>query len=924
MDKSKRRKYFEAMKKTHIFLIVDGHALLHRAWHAIPPLITKNGITVNAAYGFISILLKTLKELKPAYVAITFDPPGGSFRHEKFPAYKAHREKQPDELYAQIPIIKEIITAFGFPFFEVSGFEADDVIGTISKKLKAYYGMETIILTGDMDTLQLIDKTTKVLTPKKTLSETSLYDEEAVFARYGLKPDQLIDFKALRGDPSDNIPGVSGIGEKTAEELIKQFSTLENLYKNREKITLRGTRRVKELLEKHKKEAFLSKELVTILRDVPLKFYYESCQIESFDRKKITDIFSQYEFTSLLKRLDDILPNAQPNLFSQDEKKVPRNPHYHLVADKKSFDVFFKQLSKEKIFAFDSESTGLDLFSDHIIGLSFCWAEESYYVQLNIPEGKYFLEKLQKIFEDPQYKKVGQNIKFDWHMLKGTNISVENLYADTMVASYLLNPGTRGHGLDNLAFVEFGHEMIHIEELIGKGKNQISMDQVNIEKVYPYAAEDADYTWKLWEIFKPRLKDQNIEKLFYEIEMPLVEVLGFMEQAGVAIDVSFLESMNREIEKEIEKVTREIHKMAGYPFNIASPQQLGEVLFEKLGLSSKDIKKGKMSISTAEAELEKLRGTHPIIEHILSSRELLKLKNTYLDALPRLVHPITKRVHTSFNQTIASTGRLSSSHPNLQNIPIRTELGRKIRKAFIAEEGYTLLSADYSQIELRIVAALSNDAKMIGIFQRGEDIHRATAAEINGVSLEMVTPEMRYAAKEINFGVLYGMGAYGLSRRARISHEEAKKFINTYFEKFEGVRKFLDATIESAKEKGYVETLFGRKRLIPEIHSGVYQIRAAAERMAVNMPVQGTAADLMKIAMNKIHARLKKEYSKDYQKNIKMILQVHDELVFEIKNSLLPKISKLVKKEMEEVAKLGVPIIAELKIGPNWSEMEKL
>ncbi len=732
------------MKRT--FLIIDGNALLHRAWHALPPLSTKDGRLIHAAYGFTSILLRVLKDWKPDYIAVTFDPPGKTFRHESFPAYKAQREKQPQELYDQIPIIKEVVESFGFQIFEEPSYEADDVIGTIVKNLKKYYGLQIIIVTGDLDTLVLVDETTKVATLKNGLQDISTYDEKAVFARYGLRPKQMTDYKALRGDPSDNIAGVPGIGEKTAQELIHKFETLENLYEHLEDIQIRGAQRIKKILLEHKDAAFRSKELVTLQTDVPIKFYYKTCQVNPPEKEKINDIFGKYEFKSLLKRVNEIFPEKISDLWNLgEEKQIPTNSNYHLIAQKESFKNFFEDLKKQKIFAFDTETTGLLPFWDELVGISISWKTgEAYYVQINTAEGNFFLRELKSIFENPNIKKIGHNVKFDWESLSGKGILVENLHADTMIASYLLHPGTRGHNLDNLAFVELGHQMIPIEDLIGKGKNQLSMAEVPIEKVYQYAAEDADYTWQLWEIFQKRLQEAELQKLFFEIEMPLVEVLAHMERAGVAIDSAFFQKMSLAILKKTEKIQKEIYKMAGYSFNIASPQQLSSLLFEKFQLSSKEIRKGKTGLSTAESELEKLRGTHPIIEHILQFREFTKLKNTYLDTLPKLVNKKTHRVHTSFNQTITATGRLSSSNPNLQNIPIRTEIGRDVRKGFIAEKGNVLLSADYSQFELRIAASLSADKKMIDIFQQNKDIHQATAAKINGCSLDKVTPEMRY------------------------------------------------------------------------------------------------------------------------------------------------------------------------------------
>lgn len=914
--------------KKNTFIIIDGNALLHRAWHAIPPLTTKSGKIVNAAYGFTSILLKVLKDLRPCFIAVTFDTKAPTFRHKEFKEYKAQREKQPDELYEQIPIVKEIVKSFGFPIFEASGFEADDLIATLEKKIhKINSSTEIVIVTGDLDTLQLVDKHTKVYTLKRSINDTITYDLKAVKDRYNLGPEQLIDYKALYGDPSDNIPGVKGIGEKTAKELIAQFGSLENLYNNLDKINLRSSHRVRKLLKQYRDDAFLSKRLVTLISDIPLKLDFKKSRITTFDQDKIHKVFSKYEFKSLLNRVFDLSTEKkkQQSLFLEplETSKVKKmdDTRYVLVRTESDFKKFLTELKKQKEFVFDTETTSLDPLKAKLLGISFSWKKhEAYYVPVNHTKGKKFIEELRQLFTDSRVKKNGHNLKFDIAVLETAGIKIKGIYFDSMIASYVLNPGTRGHSLDNLSFVELGHQMIPIETLIGKGTSQISMEQVPLEKLYEYACEDADITWQLIQKLKPRLKKKTLDKLFHTIEMPLVKVLAKMERNGVKIDVKFLDKMGKELEKKIVELEKRIQKIAGVAFNVNSPIQLKEVLFEKLKISSFDIRKTKTGLfSTASSELEKLKDNHPIVPLIIKHRELSKLKNTYLDAIPKLVDPKTSRVHTSYNQTITSTGRLSSSDPNLQNIPIRTELGEKIRHAFIADNGYMFISADYSQIELRIVASLSNDKKMIEIFKRGEDIHKATAAAINKLPLQKVTKEMRYAAKEVNFGILYGMGAYGLSRRTGITVSEAQRFIDSYFSTFSGVKAYIEKTLDEARKKGYVKTLFGRIRYIPEIHSGIFQVRSAAERMAINMPIQGTAADLIKIAMINIDKHLEEKYKPEYSK---MILQVHDELVFEVREDLVDEVSEMVKTDMEMAGagRIKVPIKVDIRISKSWGE----
>ncbi|MEI6627009.1 MAG: DNA polymerase I, partial [bacterium] len=840
-------------------LIIDSNAIIHRAYHALPPLTNKDGVLVNAVYGFCTILIKTIKELKPDYIIATFDLPGGTFRHQMFTEYKAQRTKQPDEFYAQIPIVKKVLTAFNIPIFEKSGFEADDLIGTIAH-LKSVDNkhIDSIIMTGDQDTLQLVDNNTFVLSPHKGFSETILYNETLVKEKYnGLRPDQLIDYKGLRGDPSDNIPGVHGIGPKGATDLLNSFGTIENIYQNIDSDKIRD--RIRELLKEQKDNALLSKKLATIITDVPVDFDLNACRFTGFNEEALITIFQELNFKKLLSTISSLTQKpaetTQGDLFGSENKaqiqKDRSHQKYTLVNDKKTAQDFVKKLTEQNQFCFDTETTSVRAFEAELVGISFCWHKnEAYYLPKNIVE--LIKSDLQPIFANPDIKKIGHNLKYDIEILMQSGLPVSGIYFDSMIASYILNPGTNQHSLDTLAFVELGYRMQSIEDLIGKGKEQITMDQVAVEKVSWYSCEDADFTWQLYQKSFIELDKQGMLGLMTKIDMPLVHVLAEMEKNGIKVDTAKLKKLSDQLTKKIAEIELEAYKMAGSEFNLGSPKQLKEVLFEKLNISSSGIKKTKTGISTSADVLEKLAHTHPIIDLILSYRELSKLKNTYLDALPLLINKKDGRIHTSFNQTVTATGRLSSSDPNLQNIPIRSEIGEQIRQSFIAEPGCKIIKADYSQIELRIVASLANDPKMLSAFHSKTDIHTQTAAAINEVSLDKVDKNMRRQAKEVNFGVLYGMGAWGLSERTGITPAEAQKFIAKYFATFKEVKRYIDETIILAKERGYVETLYGRRRYLPEINSSVVQIQKSAERMAVNMPIQGTAADMIKLAMIRI------------------------------------------------------------------------
>jgi DNA polymerase I len=922
------------MSKTKKFIIVDGNAIVHRSFHALPPMTSKNGQMVNAVYGFVTTLFKAIKEFKPEYLAVTFDRKEKTFRHDVYKDYKANRVKQVDELYDQIPVIQDVLKVLNVKTYDKAGFEADDLIGTLCEHNQVDRDdVKSIIVTGDMDALQLVDDNTSVYTLRKGMSDTVIYDEAGVKEKYqGLGPDQLIDYKGLRGDPSDNIPGVPGVGEKTAIGLIKEFGSMEEMYKKVEaKVyeNIKVTPRIYGLLIDNKEQAILSKELATIVRDVKMDFKLEDAKVQGYDKDEVFKLFQELEFKSLLNRLPDLAERGTQNAEPPSEiKEQKKNHNYKYIQDKKEFDKFFAELEKQEQFVFDTETTGLNVFTDKLLGISFCWKDgEAYYLDAK----KSFVDKLKPVFANEKIKKIAHNMKFDVKFLMMNGIEVRGIYFDTMIASYLLNPGTRTHKLDDITFREFGFQMTKLVDIAEKKQGQLFMDDVDPNKLADYSCEDADYTWRLVSVLKKELEKNKMMDLFNNIEMPLVDVLIEMELNGVKLNTDHLSALSRKLGAKIDKLTKKIHELAGEEFNISSPKQLQVILFEKLELSTFGLNKTKTGYSTAAGELNKLKEQHEIVPLVEEYRELTKLKSTYIDALPKLIEPKTGRVHTEFNQTITATGRLSSSNPNLQNIPIRSDFGREIRRAFIAEPGKKIVAADYSQIELRVVACLANDKTMIDGFNRGDDIHSVTAAKVYGVELKDVTKEMRSGAKEVNFGVLYGMGAWGLAERKGISRAEAKDFIDKYFENFSSVKTYLDQMKETARDQGYVETLFGRRRYLPEINSGVQQVKASAERMAINMPVQGTGADLMKIAMIRVYSRLKENTndtnghtnSCDTNKQVKLLLQVHDEIVIEVPDGMVDEVGKMVRSEMQNVYKMCVPIDVDVEVGENWQEMKE-
>ena len=915
-------------------IIIDGNAIIHRAYHAIPPMTTKSGVMVNAVYGFTSMLLKVWKDLKPDFIAVTFDMAGPTFRHVQYKEYKATRVKADQELYDQIPLVHEVVRSFGLPIYQKQGYEADDVIGTIvneveSRKSKVQSPMEVFIVTGDMDTLQLVRDGVKVYTLRKGISDTVVYDADAVKARFGFGPEAMVDYKALRGDASDNIPGVPGIGEKIATDLIQKFGSIEKIYHEvqspKSKVQSQLKPGVIKKLIDGEDSAKMSKELATIDSHVPdLEFSLVDCEIKEFDKEKISHLFQKFEFVSLLKRV--------PGFVTEAEKTKPRTgrfgrPGTGVVFSEVSsaFDVdkLVKLAKENQCFACRAILSNKEVLDSEFQGLIMIVGAQAFFVD------KKMVKKVLPLFKDSGVELVGHDLKELVKALKyNYELKAENNLFDVMVASYLLNPGNRAHDITSVLLKVLG-------KVLPQNSAQTNLFGVDKKSL----AEELFLIFQTKDKLKAELEQADNFGLFKKMEMPLIFVLAEMELNGIAVDLKMLKKLSIDAAKDIDQLTKKIYTMAGVEFNIASPLQLREVLFDKLGISVEGIKKGKTGLSTSAEELEKMRGAHPIIEEIGNYRELAKLQNTYIDVLPSLVNKTTGRIHTHFNQAITATGRLSSSDPNLQNIPIRSELGREIRKTFVAEPGNILISADYSQIELRIVASLAQDKRMIEIFNKDEDIHKATAAAINGVPLEEVTKEMRYAAKEVNFGVLYGMGSYGLSWRAGISQAEARDFIHKYFEAFSGVREYIDKTLAFTKKEGYCETLFGRRRYLPELNASNFQLRSAAERMAINHPIQGTAADLIKLAMIEVSKRIQASFchprgngdpdTKPLDSRFggndncpKMLLQVHDEIVLEVKKELAEETAELVKNIMENVVTLRVPTKVGLSINRSWGEMK--
>jgi len=906
------------MKKP-LLVLFDGNALVHRAFHALPPLtVSKTGEMVNAVYGFALMLLKVVNELNPTHYAIAFDRKAPTFRHKLFNQYKAQRPPTPDELVNQLERVRQLVDTFHIPIFELDDYEADDVLGTLSHQA-SQQDIDTIIVTGDADAMQLVSPQVKVLYPKPrgSFSDTTLYDEVAVNQKYSIKPQQIADFKGLVGDPSDNIPGVPGVGEKTAVKLLGQFGSIDQIYAHIDEVT---PPKLQALLRENEAIARQSKVLATIVIQTPVTLDLDNCRISHYDRHQVAELFRELEFSSLLPKLPELEAEKEaPESYTQIKTEPPPQRAYHIINTTSALDELLNCLSAAKSFAFDLETTSVNAMLAQVVGISLSPVPgEAYYIpvghvgwgQVEQLPLEQVIDRLKLPLEDADLAKFAHNGKYDMTVLAEYGVTVNNLTFDTMVAAYLL--GEKSLGLKALAFSKLGIEMTPIATLIGSGAKQISMSQVEVNQAADYACADADMTGRLTELFNTELRQQGLWQLFSEVEMPLVTVLTRMERNGVALDIELLRQMSRRLGEQLLKLEAEIYNTAGHRFNINSPQQLSSVLFQELKLLT-----SRKTKSTGASVLEELRGTHPIIEFILDYRQLSKIKSTYTDALTSMINPKTGRVHTSFNQTRTATGRLSSSEPNLQNIPVRGELGKQVRQAFITPFGSCLVAGDYSQIDLRALAHLSQDESLLSAFHRDEDIHAATAAQVFGVDTSQVTPDMRRVAKTVNFGVIYGMSDYGLEQATELSREEAAQFIAAYFSKYPGVKQYLESTKEQARKEGYVQTILGRRRFIPEIDSPNRQVREAAERMAINMPVQGTSADIIKVAMVNLDREMQKRQLKS-----KMLLQVHDELIFEVPEDELENVRQLVPEIMSTALELCVPLKVDIKTGKNWGEMQ--
>lgn len=910
-------------------LLIDGNNLVHRAYHALPPLTApKTGEMVNAVFGFASSILKVLGDIKPDYCGVAFDK-GRSFRRNDFQAYKAQRKKTDEELTSQWPRIRQLVEAFGMAVFELEGFEADDLLGTLARQATEK-GIDTVLFTGDNDALQLVCDSVKVLMPGRTLKEVTLFDESKVEEKLGVAPKQVTDLKGLMGDSSDNIPGVRGVGEKTASRLVQQFGSIEQMYQRLEEVT---PPRVKQLLTEHRADAEQGKSLTTIVKDVPVDLQLHSCGEHGFSR--LVDMFRELEFTALISRLPrrpDLQEpqdrNEQQGQFGQQAALFPSEPatsdalaiSRYTVRTVADLDRLMERLSGATALAIEVESTGEGAMTAEIVGLALSPGPgEAYYLpfghrvldeQLPMAQA---LDRLKPVLEDRRLAKIGHNIKSSAIILSRYGILLRDLAFDTMVAAHLL--GEKGLTLKALAFQKLNLEITPASELGGKGAKQVSLANVALDQTSDSACIDVDVIFRLKEIFEQGLQHESLWKLFTEVEMPLVPVLVHMELNGVALNTQFLRDMGRNIETDLKRLEAEAYRNVGHDFNLNSSQQLSRILYEELQLPHP--RKAKGAYSTEASVLEDLRGVHPVVNNILEYRQLAKLKSTYLDSLPELVNAKTGRLHTSLNQTGTTTGRLSSSDPNLQNIPVRGELGRKIRHAFIAPEGSLLVAGDYSQIDLRVLAHLSQDATLVSAFRNDEDIHSATASLVYGVPLSSVTPDMRRLAKTVNFGVVYGMSEYGLEQATELTREQAADFILAYFQKYPGVKRYLEETKRQARQRGYVETLLGRRRYAPEVTSSNRQVREAAERMAINMPVQGTSADIIKVAMIQIHLRMQQQGLRS-----KMTLQVHDELIIETVQEELSEVEAMLRGIMPTAVRLDVPVKVDLKSGRNWGEME--
>lgn len=920
--------------KKRLYLL-DAYALIYRAYYALNrnPRINSKGLNTSAILGFANTLLEVIQNEKPDYLAVVFDPKGLTFRSDFYPEYKANREKTPEDISLAIPYIKSLIDGFGVERIEVEKFEADDVIGTLSKKAEEA-GLHTYMMTPDKDYGQLVSDNIFMVKPAKRGNPAEVLGPAEICKNFGVKrPEQVIDFLGMSGDAVDNIPGIQGVGPVTARKLIAQFDTVENMVEHVDEIK---NPKLKDKVANAIEEVLLSKKLATIELNVPIELELDKLVLDEPSKEKLIPLLTELEFRTFAKRIfgESLAPAAAPSAgmqtdlfggaeetveeFATSLKTIEDVEHKYEVADTaEKRKELIDTLNSAMAFCFDTETTGLDSLTDELVGMSFSFNPHTgVYVPLpsDLEEAKKIVAEFKSVFESDKIGKIGQNLKFDIAFLASYDIDVQGQLFDTMIAHYLLQPDMR-HNMDLLSETYLNYKPMSIESLIGKkGKNQKSMRDVDLETISKYAAEDADITLQLKIHFEPLLAEKNLLELFAQVEMPLIKVLAEMERNGVKLDVSALGKFSEELAIGIKALETQIHEHAGESFNIASPRQLGDILFGKMMLSEKAKKTKTGQYSTGEEILVKLEGKHPIIRDILDYRSLTKLKSTYVDALPELVNKKDGRIHTSYNQTVAATGRLSSTNPNLQNIPIRTPKGKEIRRAFVAQdEDHILYAADYSQVELRIIASMSGDEAMIHDFNEGIDIHTATASRVYDVPLEEVTSDIRRNAKTVNFGIIYGISAFGLSERLGIPRKESATIIKNYFEKYSAIKSFMDSTVEFAKENGYVETLMGRRRYLKDINSRNGIVRGFAERNAINAPIQGSSADMIKVAMIRIYEAMQKAGLKS-----KMILQVHDELVFDALKVELPTLQVIVEKEMREALELKVPVVVDMNTGENW------
>ena len=920
------------------FILVDGSSYLFRAFHGLPPLTNSKGQDTGAIYGVVNMLKSLIKQYNPTHMAVIFDAKGKTFRDDIYKEYKANRPPMPDELRSQIEPLHAIIKAMGLPVIVESGVEADDVIGTLAKHATEK-GIDTLISTGDKDMAQLVNEHVTLI---NTMTN-QLMDVEGVNTKFGIPPELVIDFLALKGDKVDNIPGVPGVGDKSAQALLNGIGGIDDIYKNLDKIadlSFRGSKSMAAKMQEYEEQARLSYTLATISIDLDLDYDVEALMPCQADNEQLRDLFAEYEFkrwhaevSALIAGGDTSAANANTNEEKSDSAEESEQSEsveidkskYETVLDEERFNAWVAKLEKAELIAFDTETTSLNYMDAELVGVSFCIEEgEAAYVPVahDYPDApaqlsrEFVLDALKPILESDTVIKVGQHIKYDKNVLANYDITLNGIGFDTMLESYVLNSTAQRHDMDSLALAYLGHKTIHFEEIAGKGAKQLTFNQISLEEAGPYAAEDADITLRLHNAIWTKLKEiPELKNLLIDVEVPLACVLSRMEQEGVLIDSQRLRQQSQDLATRIAELESEVHEEAGEPFNLGSTKQLQHVLFEKMSLPI--IKKTpKGAPSTSEDVLQELALEYPLPKKIMEYRGLTKLKNTYTDKLPKMINHRTGRVHTSYHQAVTATGRLSSTDPNLQNIPIRNEEGRRVRQAFVPREGNKFVAADYSQIELRIMAHLSGDKGLLDAFAHGKDIHKATASEVFGVPLDEVTTEQRRSAKAINFGLIYGMSAFGLSKQLNIPRNEAQKYMDLYFERYPGVLEYMDSTRESAKEKGYVETVFGRRLYLPDIKASNGARRKGAERAAINAPMQGTAADIIKMAMIKVDDWIRKNASDD----VTMMMQVHDELVFEIKEDKVETYVSTITALMESAATLNVPLVVEAGVGENWDE----